>query len=229
MTKTPSPSLAPLRRQNLAEQVVARLRVAIIAGQLAPDAPLAEPRLAQELGVSRSPIREALIQLEREGLIRFDERGRTRVCSMTAHDFAEISTLRISLEGLGAGWAASRWTPDLTAELEENIARQEKAPTLRELSRLDVELHDTIMRAAGHQRVYAAWQVIRPQFEMWLAHIHRQQQADRFAPREVTVQAHRQLLKVIASGKPITAEKAMRAHVQSWAEWLPAQFLPVEN
>lgn len=216
----PSPFL-PVRREPLSELVVRQLRLAITTGELKPDMALSEPTLAAQLGVSRSPIREALIQLEREGLIRFDHRGRTRVCSMNAEDFTEISSMRVALESLGASWAARHWTAENTRAVEENIALQEKAPTLAELSRLDVEMHDYVLRAARHQRLLASWLMIRPQFEMWLAHIHRLQEKLSFRPRQVTVESHLRLLAMLAGGSPAKAERAMRAHVESWAEWLP--------
>ena len=224
MSSSPSGPLSPIRRQPLSELVVTQLRQAITTGELLPDAPLAEPALASQLGVSRSPVREALIQLEREGLVRFDPNGRTRVCSMNPTDFAEISSMRVALESLGATWAVRNWTKEHTAAVEVIIRRQEKAPTLPELSRLDVEFHEYVLRVAGHQRLLVAWQVIRPQFEMWLAHIHRLQDKLSFKPRKVTVDAHRRLLKVIARGSEELAERAMRAHVESWAEWLPSIF-----
>jgi DNA-binding GntR family transcriptional regulator len=219
-------AFTPIRRQNLAELVVTKLRTAITSGDLAPNAPLAEPVLAAQFGVSRSPVREGLIQLEREGLIYFDPRGRTRVCTMTPEDFAEISSMRVALESMGAYWAARDWKPKHTAAIEKSIAEQEDAQDLAELSHLDVEMHEYIMRAAGHRRLLAAWLIIRPQFEMWLAHIHRLQDTQSVEPRRVTVNAHRRLLAVLASGSPEAAEHAMKAHVESWAEWLPSQFQP---
>jgi DNA-binding GntR family transcriptional regulator len=222
----PSVSFTPIRRQNLADIVVNKLRSAITSGDLAPNTPLAEPVLATQLGVSRSPIREGLIQLEREGLVYFDLRGRTRVCSMTPEDFAEISSMRVALESMGAYWAAKDWKPKHSTAIEKSIAQQENAKDLAELSQLDVEMHEYIMRAAGHRRLLSAWLIIRPQFEMWLAHIHRLQNNQSVEPRRVTVNAHRRLLAVLASGSPEAAEHAMKAHVESWAEWLPAQFQP---
>jgi DNA-binding FadR family transcriptional regulator len=59
---------------------------------------------------------------------------------------------------------------------------------------------------------------------MWLAHIHRVQNTNSMEPREITVSSHRRLLAVLASGSGEAAEHAMRAHVESWAEWLPSQF-----
>lgn len=226
MPKPAVPAFTAVRRQNLADLVIVKLRHAITSGEIAPGAALAEPVLAKQFGVSRSPVRECLIQLEREGLILFNDRGRTRVCSMTPEDFAEISSLRVSLESLGARWAAERWKPTDTAAIEKNIRQQARAKTLMELSRLDVELHEYVMRASGHRRLLTAWEVIRPQFEMWLAHIHRIQNTNNMEPRDITVSAHRRLLTVLAGGSPEAAEQAMKAHVGSWAEWLPSQFQP---
>jgi DNA-binding GntR family transcriptional regulator len=224
MSKAASHRVTPIRRQNLAEQVVVKLRHAITSGAIGANVALAEPVLAKQFGVSRSPVREGLIQLEREGLIYFDERGRTRVCTMTPEDFAEISSMRVALESLGAACAARHWKKKDTAELEKSIRRQEQAKSLEELSHLDVELHEYVMRAAQHRRLLAAWLIIRPQFEMWLAHIHRVQEHRHLDAREITVRAHRRLLAVLASGSPEAAEHGMRAHVVSWAEWLPSQF-----
>lgn len=224
MPNTAESIFAPIRRQNLAEMVIVKLRKAITCGEIAPNSPLAEPVLAEQFGVSRSPIRECLIQLEREGLIYFDARGRTRVCAMNPEDFVEIASMRVALESMGAHWASRNWTAAHTAAVERNIAAQEAATTVSELSALDVELHAYIMQVAGHRRLLAAWLVIRPQLEMFLAHIHRVQRTLQVEPRDVTVQAHRKLLSVIAERDPENAERAMKEHVASWAEWLPAEF-----
>lgn len=224
MPKVPTTRVTPIRRQNLAEQVVVKLRHAITSGAIGANVALAEPVLAEQFGVSRSPVREGLIQLEREGLIYFDDRGRTRVCTMTPDDFAEISSMRVALESLGAAWAARHWTKKDTAELEKSIRQQERAKSLEELSHLDVELHEYVMHVAQHRRLLSAWLIIRPQFEMWLAHIHRVQEDQHLDAREITVRAHRRLLKVLAGGSSEAAEEGMRAHVISWAEWLPSQF-----
>lgn len=227
LLRMPSPDalpLIPIQRQNLADLVTTKLRSVIANGELQPGSALSEPDLAQRLGVSRSPIREALIQLEREGLVRFDDKGRTRICSMTPADFSEISSMRVALESLGARWVADRWNPELTRAIKESIKAQSEATSLKELSQLDVEMHEMIMRAAGHQRLLAAWLIIRPQFEMWLAHIHRQQDTNSLKPRQITVTAHRRLLAALSSGCRATAAKEMADHIESWAEWLPIAY-----
>ena len=220
------PSIPP--RRNLAEDITARLRQAIVSGRVKPGAPLAEPVLAAEFGASRAPIREALIALEREGLVEFNDRSRTRVRSLTAKDFEEICSMRIALEGLAARIAAPKWDAQDSRAIEENLARQEQAATLGELSHLDVEMHEYVVNLSGHRRLIAAWGGIRWQFEMCLAHTHRLQEKLAFEPRRITVSSHRRLLAALASGDPELAAKTMAAHAEGSLEWSLAEF-PAED
>jgi DNA-binding GntR family transcriptional regulator len=220
----------PVRR-NLAEEVTARLRQAIVLGEIQPGTPLAEPVLAAQFGASRAPIREALIALEREGLVEFNERSRTRVRPLKAADFEEICSMRIALESLAARQAAAKWTGEHTRAIEENLEEQERAATLGELSHLDVEMHEYVVHLSGHRRLIAAWRGIRWQFEMCLAYTHRLQKELAFEPRRITVDSHRRLLAALASGDPELAARTMAAHVEGSLEWSLAEFPaePVES
>lgn len=223
MPSLPEPVVSRHRR-NLAEEVTARLRHAIVAGQLKPGTSLAEPVLAEQFGASRAPIREALIALERDGLVEFNDRSRTRVRPLTVADFQEICSMRMALESMAARIAAAKWSDEYTRAIEENIQRQELAATLGELSHLDVEMHEYIVRLAGHRRLLAAWRGIRWQFEMCLAYTHRLQEKLDFEPRRITVDSHRRLLAAVASGQPELAAKTMAAHIEGSLEWSLVQF-----
>jgi DNA-binding GntR family transcriptional regulator len=168
-------------------------------------------------------VREALIELEREGLVQFESTGRTRVRTLTERDFAEIREARIALESMAARRAAALWTPKDSRFLEENIARQDQASTLVELSRLDVEFHAYVMRLAANRRLLCLWQSIRWQFEMCLASTHRLQQNLAFEPRRITVTSHRHLLAALASGNPETAAQKMAGHIENSMEWNPPE------
>ena len=218
------PAYATQSRRNLAEEITSQIRVAIVSGQIKPGTSLAEPVLAERFGASRAPIREALIALERDGLVEFNDRSRTRVRSLTAVDFEEICSMRVALESLAARLAAAKWTTADTRAIEDNIRRQERAATLGELSHLDVEMHEYVVRLAGHRRLLAAWRGIRWQFEMCLAYTHRLQRKLDFEPRRITVDSHRGLLAALASGKPERAAKTMAAHIEGALEWSLAQF-----
>ena len=223
-----NPPRSNSNRRNLAEDITARLRREIVSGKIKPGTSLAEPVLAERFGASRAPIREALIALERDGLVEFNDRSRTRVRPLTTTDFEEICSMRMALESMAARIAAAKWTPKDTEAIEENIQRQELAATLGELSHLDVDMHEYVVRLSGHRRLASAWRGIRWQFEMCLAYTHRLQQKLDFEPRRITVDSHRRLLAALASGKPELAAKTMATHVEGSLEWSLAQF-PVEQ
>ncbi|MEP6672727.1 MAG: GntR family transcriptional regulator [Chthoniobacter sp.] len=223
MSSTPKPAEAQ-NRKNLAEEVTTRLRHAIVGGQFKPGTPLAEPVLAAQFGASRAPIREALIALERDGLVEFNDRSRTRVRPLTAKDFEEICSMRMALESMAARLAAAQWNDENTRAIEENIQRQELAATLGELSHLDVEMHEYVVRLSGHRRLLAAWRGIRWQFEMCLAYTHRLQEKLDFEPRQITVGSHRLLLAALASGQPAHAAETMSSHIERSLEWSLAEF-----
>lgn len=223
--KITRPKVSP---RNRADEITHLLRRAIVEGEIKPGSALAEPVLAERFGASRAPVREALIALEREGLVVFNDRSRTHVRRFDDADFEEIRLMRIALEGLAARLAAAQWNKENARVVEANLKQQENARTLGELSQLDVEMHEYIVRLTGHQRLISAWQGIRWQFQMCLAYTHRLQEQLAFEPRQITVNSHRQLLAALASGKPEFAEKTMAAHIRSSAEWLPAVASPDE-
>jgi DNA-binding GntR family transcriptional regulator len=218
-THVASANPAPRARRNIAREVALALRSDIISGRLRPGSPLAEPVLAKLFGSSRAPIREALIELEREGLVQFQTTGRTKVRSFTETDFAEIRDARVALESMAARRAAENWTPADTAFIEQNIDAQSKASTLAELSRLDIELHEYVMKHSDNKRLLALWQSVRWQFEMCLATTHRLQQKLAFKPRNISVVSHRRLLAALASGKPALAAETMASHIEGSMEW----------
>ncbi len=211
-------------KRNLALEAASTLRKEIISGAYRPGDSLAEPVLAERFGVSRAPIREALIELEREGLVQFETTGRTRVRPLTEEDLIEIVDTRIALEAMGARRATAGWTAADSLWVSKNIAAQSKASTVAKLTALDVEMHEYIMIRSGNERLVGLWECIRPQFQMWLAHTHRLQATLKFEPRMVTVDAHRKLLRAIESGDCERAASAMSAHVAAWHEWLPSTF-----
>src|SRR3954469_24580034 len=138
----PASHLVPLKRRRLAQDALARIRRAIVADELKTATPLPEDQLAAQLGVSRVPIREALTQLEVEGLVEVDTRGRSRVRNFTDQDFEDCYSMRYTLEMMSARLALQRMTNEDAAILEEMIRKQEHAEDLTDLSQQDVDLHE---------------------------------------------------------------------------------------
>lgn len=209
----------PQPRRNLPHEVASQLRRDIISGTCKPGEALAEPVLAERFGVSRAPVREAMIELERAGLVQFETTGRTRVRTLEEKDITEIVEARIALEAMGARLAAIRWTAEDTRWIENSIAAQEKATTGVKFSKLDIAMHEYIMQRGGNERLVTLWQYVRWQFEMALTHIHRLQKKRALDLRCFSVMGHRNVLKPLAGRQPETAAKVMAQHIKVSIEW----------
>lgn len=206
--------------KSRADHAVALLRRRIIAGESAPGALLAESAVAQQLGVSRVPVREALFTLEREGLVEFSETGRAYVKELSPQDFEELLVLRVTLESLAARLAAPVIRQD-AAPLLKNLAATRKARTLGEVTRLDMEFHETILKASGNSRLLKLWSSLRHELELWLGRLHRSKQNLTRGTREETVVSHGVLVDCFRTQSPAACEHQMRVHILGWREWLP--------
>ena len=209
-------------RNNRTDDAVRKLRSDIMEGVLPPGEQLAEAAVAERLGVSRVPAREALFALEREGLVEFSATGRAYVKALAPHDFEEVFLLRLALEPLAARLATPRLRRD-GAALEKNIAETERAKSLKEVTRLDLDFHEIILEVSGHKRLARLWQSLRAELELWLSRLHRSHQSLTKATRQETVDAHRALLACFRTLQPAAAERLMRRHILGWREWLPTQ------
>lgn len=202
------------------DQAFASLRSRVLDGHLEPGALLAESAVAQDLGVSRVPVREALFTLEREGLVEFSNTGRAYVKELSPRDFEELYVLRLTLEPVAARLAVPALRENASA-LEKNIAATRKARSLNEVTRLDLEFHEIILTLSGNTRLLKLWRSIRGELELWLGRLHRQHRGQKNDTRERTATSHEQLVKAFCNQQPATSEKMMREHIQGWREWLP--------
>lgn len=217
----PRNALAPIPRSSLSRETLERLRRAILSGELPGGTPLPEAATAERLGVSRVPVREALTELERQGLVVFAPTGRASVRRFERDDFLEILTLRAALQTLAARRAAERADDEDLARLASVVERTAGADDLTELSALDSAFHDEIVAAARHARLSRAWADLRPQMELWLARLHRTREKLRRDVRDATVRAHRHFLKVLSSRRPDDAARLMEEHCLSWVDAMP--------
>jgi DNA-binding GntR family transcriptional regulator len=215
-----SVSLSPIRRSTLTQEVIGRLRRAILSGELTEGMPLPETHTADRLGVSRVPVREALVELERQGLVEFSGHGRARVRAFTEEDVRELLSLRATLQAMAARLAAARLT-DLDQErLEALLARSSRTHELTEFSRLDAAFHDEIVAIARHGRLSRIWGDLRAQMELWLARLHRRRDRARHDVRQATLDSHRKMLGALATRDPKAAGALMERHCSSWSEHL---------
>jgi DNA-binding GntR family transcriptional regulator len=147
-----SSHLGILRRQRLHEEVYRRVREAILTGTLTPAERLHEQQLAQQLGVSRTPVRESLLKLEREGLIYRDHHSGFVVYPITKADVADAYACRGAIEGLIVAKAVERLSPTHLDALEAVVTQTQErleAEDVRAVMRCNTEFHELLVEVAG--------------------------------------------------------------------------------
>jgi DNA-binding GntR family transcriptional regulator len=160
--------VAPARRRGLAEEVADRVREAIFSGVYEPGAQLREVELSAALDVSRGPVREALLRLEREGLVRSAWHRGATVTTLTPQDVAELDSLRDALEHLAVRQVVAHASDEDIAAVEKAVGLMERAVEEHEMVRRDIAFHDAVYAAARHRRLEEAWQAIRSQVHLFL-------------------------------------------------------------
>ncbi|WP_037311582.1 GntR family transcriptional regulator [Amycolatopsis orientalis] len=158
----------PARRRGLADEVADRVRDAIFGGTYPPGAQLREVELSEALGVSRGPVREALLKLEREGLVRSEWHRGALVTTLSDVDVAELDSLRSALEQLAVQLVVASASDADLAAIEEVVERMVRARDEHEMVRCDIDFHDAVYAASGHRRLIEAWRAIRSQVYLFL-------------------------------------------------------------
>lgn len=199
-------------RTSLAEYVVQALRERLATGQLAPGEHLREAEIADDLQVSRGPVREAFAMLEAEGAIEIRRHRGAFVSILTIEDVDEVHTLREAIEVLAAQRAATRITDDHIAQLDQVLAAMKVTSGSvkpQEAVRLDLSFHDVIYEAADHLRLRRTWRSIRSQVSFFL--YTRNVNFPDFPT--VGFPEHKELRDALCSGDPALARAAAADHL----------------
>ncbi len=153
-------TFSPIQPLGLREQVVEQVRVAIIEGRLKPNDHIAEVALTQQMGVSRTPVREALILLEREGLVvSYPNRGYF-VRAFTAQDVDDIFSMRTALENFAGELNIQRFTEDDHHWLETQVERQRAAieqNNFKHVRTIDMNFHRYLIDRTAHALLIRNW------------------------------------------------------------------------
>jgi len=158
-----------LNHNTLAKQVVREVRLQIFSGTLKPGERVVESEIATAMGISRGPVREALAELEKEGLVITSPRKGTYVKSFELKDIEEIYTLRALLEGFAVSLALDRFQEQDLAylrDLLDQIVEMAEKKDVIEVSRLNMQFHKKIMELSDHKRLYDTWQSLLAQTQM---------------------------------------------------------------
>ncbi len=187
------------------------IREAIIDGRLEPGRRLKEEELARELGISRTPVREALLMLQAEGLVVATPNRGAMVRVHDAEDLDDLYQLRALLEGYAARRAAGHITDEDVERLRESCDRFEALipeGDLREVVRENLFFHNTILDLAGSERLK---DMVRKVIELPL--VYRSYVWYPPEQRRISAHYHRQIVKALAARDPERAELIMKEHV----------------
>jgi GntR family transcriptional regulator, rspAB operon transcriptional repressor len=203
----------PISKTSLAESVYQRILEAILTGMLPGGTELNEVTLAGELGVSRTPVHEALQRLVADGLVEHLPNRRDRVAQFSRDDVREIYEMRIILEGAIAERAARRLDAEELASLQSEAdalaaAANGRNWTARVLD-FDLRFHNVLATASGNQRLRADITRYR--------HLVRAfwRMSGRVENLRQAMEEHRRILRALEARDPAAARRAMIAHVEA--------------
>jgi DNA-binding GntR family transcriptional regulator len=189
----------------LRDKVVNELRRRIIDGVYEPGDRLTEERLADDFGVSRNPVREAIRVLEAEGFLHAQPRRGAVVASLSVRDVEDLFDVRLSLETLAATLAAERAGAG-GAALEKLLARAGATRRTADLAALNTRFHSEICQLAGNALLTALMESLHGRLQ-W---VYRQSVETRAADSWAE---HRELAAAILAGDAEAAGRAARTHV----------------
>lgn len=205
------PSIAPARR--LVDTVHTALRDAILQGGIDPGSALSVPELSRRLNVSRSPVREAVLQLVADGLAVETPRRGVVVKEIAAEDLRQIHEIREVLEGLAARRAAERGDASLKERLALVLTEQAAAIAADDgkgFYETDRRFHQAIAEAAGNPRLAQMQVSLRAEMSLALIRVAASPGHARSALDE-----HQSIAHSIADGDGDRAEAAMKRHIQA--------------
>lgn len=222
--------MIPVKLDNykpLREIVFEHLREAIISGNLRPGERMMEMQLAEEMGVSRTPVREAIRKLELESLVIMVPRRGAYVSDLSIKDVAETYEIRSALEALAAGLAAERITPDESEELERILVQIGQCIEGNDLERsikLDEEFHNVLYRASRNDRLVQIINNLREQIQRF-----RTTSLGTPGRLEAVLSEHTKITEAISERNTDMAQRLAQEHIENaestLMEWMKSHKL----
>ena len=202
----------------LRDVVFETLRDAIITQVLKPGERLMEIQLADEMGVSRTPVREAIRKLELEGLVIMVPRKGAYVAGVSMKDIHEVYEVRAALEMLAVSLAAERITDEELDALERQVLRESEAEasedtdehTLDNIVYIDTTFHDIIYQAANNQRLVQFLNILQEQLQRF-----RAASLSRPGRSKTALEEHKQIIEALADRNGDLAAKLAKEHIDN--------------
>jgi len=196
----------------LREVVFNNLRDAILKGQLKPGERLLENHLADKLGVSRTPVREALRMLEQENLVELIPRRGAQVLDISAEDIKNVLEIRSALECVGIRHACMKMSAEELKELKKLNAEFERAFEDKDYERVattDEKFHDIIFKAAGNVKLTAIISNMRAQ-----VYRYRMAYLKVYETKTAVINHHRGIVSAIENRDAQAGMKVMAEHIE---------------
>ena len=204
--------LRPVPAQSRRQHVVEILREAIMSGQLVSGSRLTEMDLSEQLGTSRAPIREALRQLEQEGLVASSPYRGTEVIGVSQEEIEQVLVpVRIALECFAFTKAGPRLAADDFAALESLVRDMAAAARDHDSDRLaqaDISFHEAVMVASQQRHCLQMWRTIQPRVQAYF-----RRDASSYAGARVVAEQHQQLVDVLRGGDIAKITAAVEEHI----------------
>jgi DNA-binding GntR family transcriptional regulator len=208
-------SLGGLSKTSLREQALDQLRNAVTSGELAPGTRLIETELSSALGISRGTLREALRQLQQEGLVEAGDRGRLTVRTLSDAEILDMFAVRAALEGLAAGIVAGLPDrPSLVPRLQAALDALEAARgSINHMVEVDLQFHRVLCELTGNTTLVRTWEALAGSIRMSIMFAGTDK-----AITNMSVPRHQQIIDAIATGDPALARDAVDQHMREAAQ-----------
>ncbi len=201
------------RAKSLKEQAFDKLKELIITGALEPGELQNEKRLAEALGVSRTPVREALLELSREGMVAFVPGKGVEICKLTTQQVREVFEIRRIIEGYVIKKITTRLTEADIKEIDKNISNQEKM--LNRTERLgfieyDKQFHLYLASKIGNQQIESILDNLRDQM-----HLMGVRAIEDYSRMKQVIDEHRAIFAGLKEENPLKAFHALICHLEN--------------
>ncbi len=197
---------------SLADQVFEHLESDILSGKYTRGEVLTEMKLCADMGVSRTPIREAAHRLAQEHIVLMTSKGIT-VLGITDKDLADIYDIRMRLEGMAAALAAKNATEEQISMLQETLELQEFYAGKKDAEHIrlmDSRFHDLLYQAADSNVLYDTLMPLHKKSQKY-----RKVSVENHSRAEISIAEHRAIFTAIAARDAAAAEAAMQIHVEN--------------
>ncbi|WP_199817629.1 MULTISPECIES: GntR family transcriptional regulator [unclassified Amycolatopsis] len=212
------PASASQPGRNLRQMAVDTLREAITTGQFPPGSHLGEVQVSEQLGISRGTLREALRELQQEGLVSYGERGRVTVRSINEKDIINTFTVRAALEALaGETLASSYYREEHCAKLRKAVdamARAERV-SLEAQIEADLAFHELLVELTDNDALVRSWKLLEGAIRMCIMYRGLER-----ALSNMSAGRHLEIVTAIESGDPVKTQQVISDHMAATGQAL---------